>query len=79
MCGQCVPVGHKKVTLILILQLNPVFQHTMKMAQMKTSGWAHPGDHALELCRNHCMAIGYRIHKYSVVSIFGVLSITTIS
>jgi len=41
MCGQRVPVGHKEQAFVFVLHLNPVFQHTVVMPKMQTSGGPH--------------------------------------
>ena len=41
MRGQRVPVRHEEQAFVFVLHLHPIFQHTVVMAQVQTSGWAH--------------------------------------
>jgi len=47
MGGQRMPVGDEEEALVVVLQLDPVLQHTVVVAQMQAPGGAHAGDHAL--------------------------------
>ncbi len=44
---QCMPVGDEKQALIFVLQVQPVFQHTVVVAQMKAPGGAHAGENTV--------------------------------
>ena len=39
--GQCMPVGNEEITLVLVLQFDPVFQDAMVMTQMQPTRRAH--------------------------------------
>ena len=45
--GQRVPVGNEEKALVLILQLDPVTQSTVIVAQMQRAGGSHARQHAL--------------------------------
>ncbi len=44
MRSECVPVGDKEKTFVLLLQQPPVFQHSVEMAKVQPSCWSHAGD-----------------------------------
>ena len=39
--GQGMPIGNKKITVVIILHSNPVFQGTQQIAEVQRSGGAH--------------------------------------
>jgi hypothetical protein len=51
------PVGDEKKAVVLILQLHPVVQGPMQMAQMKFSGGPHSAQHPL-FRHNHVLPQG---------------------
>jgi hypothetical protein len=40
------PIGHEEQAGKLILKLHPVFQHTMIVAKVQQTGWAHARQYA---------------------------------
>ena len=49
MRGQRMPVRHEKQALVFVLQLHPVFQHAVIMAQMQSAGWTHARNNAIRI------------------------------
>ena len=45
--GQRMPVGDEKQALVLVLQLDPVLQHAVIVAEMQRAGRAHAGQDAI--------------------------------
>ena len=60
MGGKRMPVGNEKEALVLVLQFHPVFQHTMIMSQVQTSGRTHTRKYPGVLRSNcfHIMCFG---------------------
>ena len=46
---QRVPVGDEEVAFVFVLQLHPILQDTMVMAEVQTASGAHAGKDALVL------------------------------
>jgi hypothetical protein len=41
------PVGNEEIAIVLLLQLNPVLQHSKIMPEVKWSGGPHAGNNAM--------------------------------
>jgi hypothetical protein len=41
MCRQGVPICHEEKTLVFLLKLEPVLEHTMVVAEMERAGGPH--------------------------------------
>ena len=65
--GQRVPVGDEKETLVLVLQLDPVFQNAMVVPEVQASCRAHAGQYAGMLCSNSGQEnlLGKQARKYT--------------
>ena len=49
--GQRMPVGDEEVAFVLILQLDPILERAVIVAEMQLTGRAHAGQHASVLYR----------------------------
>jgi hypothetical protein len=49
MRGERVPVGYKKKTFVFVLELDPVFQNAMVMAEMQATRGAHTGKNSVSV------------------------------
>ena len=47
MRSQRMPVGDKKVTVIFVLEFDPVLQHTVVVPEVQTPGGAHTGQNTV--------------------------------
>ena len=44
--GQRVPIGNEEIAFVLVLQLDPILQRAVKIAQVQLAGRPHAGEHA---------------------------------
>ena len=66
MGGQGMPVGHEEQALVLVLQFNPVLEHTMVVPEMKPPRGAHAREHPGVLCSYSVQANSLqKIHRKS--------------
>ena len=59
---QRVPVGDEEVALVLVLQLDPVLERAVVVAEMQRAGRAHAGQDTSVVCsiRAQCQAEKYQ-------------------
>lgn len=70
------PIRHEEKTFVFMLQIHPVFQYAMIMAEMQGSRRAHAREYALMLRR--CSAqkyIPWKLNKFSNTNINGLTNV----